>query len=87
MVLDEFQQAVAAGASVLALSADLLLTGGDLLLSVSDILFSIVAVLQGQLGTEFGLDPTLLRNLLLAAGALYLTNLLFRLYDRLTENS
>ena len=81
------RQAAAAVASVVALSADLLLTGGDMLLGVSDLLFSITALVQGQFGAQLGfIDPELAQRAFLAAAVLYLTHLLFSLYDRLTEN-
>jgi len=72
--------------SLLGVGADLLLTGGDILLGVSDILFSIGALAQGRFGAAIGLDQELARQLFLALAALYLTNLLFSLYDRLTES-
>jgi hypothetical protein len=72
--------------SLLGVTADLLLTGGDLLLAVSDILFSITALAQGRLGVEFGLDQDLARKAFLAVAVLYLTNLVGKLYDRLTED-
>jgi hypothetical protein len=72
--------------SLLGVTADLLLTGGDMLLAVSDILFSITALAQGRLGAEFGLDQDLARKAFLAVAVLYLTNLVGKLYDRLTED-
>jgi hypothetical protein len=72
--------------SLLGVTADLLLTGGDMLLAVSDILFSITALAQGRLGVEFGLDQDLARKAFLAVAVLYLTNLVGKLYDRLTED-
>jgi hypothetical protein len=72
--------------SVIGIAADVLLTGGDLLLSVSDILFSITALAQGRLGVEFGIDQDLARKAFLAVAVLYLTNLVGKLYDRLTED-
>ena len=82
------RQAGAAVASVVALSADLLLTGGDMLLGVSDLLFSITALMQGQLGAQLGfIDPELAQRAFLAVAVLYLTNLLFSLYDRLTKDN
>lgn len=86
MVLDELQQAGAAVVAVVGLSADLLLTGGDILLSVSDLLFTGTAVLNGALGTELGLDETLLRNALVAVAVLYLVNLVAQLRDRITDS-
>ena len=72
--------------SLLGVTADLLLTGGDMLLAVSDILFSITALAQGRLGGEFGIDQDLARKAFLAVAVLYLTNLVGKLYDRLTED-
>ena len=72
--------------SLLGVTADLLLTGGDMLLAVSDILFSITALAQGRLGVEFGLDQDLARKAFLAVAVLYLTNLVGKLYDRLTDD-
>lgn len=72
--------------SLLGVTADLLLTGGDMLLAVSDILFSITALAQGRLGVEFGIDQDIARKAFLAVAVLYLTNLVGKLYDRLTED-
>jgi len=82
------RQAVTGIASVLAVSVDLLLTGGDLLLGVSDLLFSMAALMQGQLGAQLDFIPAdLARDAFLAVAVLYVTNLLFSLYDRLNSES
>jgi hypothetical protein len=73
--------------SLLGVTADLLLTGGDMLLSISDILFSITALAQGRIGLEFGIDQELARKAFLAVAVLYLTNLVGKLYDRLTTEN
>lgn len=69
------------------LLVDLLLTGGDVLLGVSDLLFSITALAQGSLGAQLGfINQELAQQAFLLVAVLYLTHLLFSLYDRLTES-
>jgi hypothetical protein len=59
-----------------------------MLLGVSDLLFSITALAQGQLGAQLGfINPGLAQRAFLVVAVLYLTHLLFSLYDRLTEEN
>jgi len=86
--LGPVRQLAVGAASLVGVLTDLILTGGDMLLGVSDLLFSITALIQGRFGAELGfIEPELARKAFLLVAALYLTNLLFTLYDRVTEEN
>ena len=86
--LGPVRQLAVGAASLVGVLTDLILTGGDMLLGVSDLLFSITALIQGRFGAELGfIEPELARKAFLLVAALYLANLLFTLYDRVTEEN